>query len=57
MLGNIALSERALSDESIHLLFTEIVPSVTVTWSAVTHAGDTWTEVTHSGDSWTDKNV
>ncbi len=39
------------------LLFTEISPSVTVTWTEVTHTGDSWTEITHTGDSWTDKTV
>lgn len=36
------------------LLFTEIVPSVSVTYTEITHSGDTWTEVTHTGDTWTD---
>ena len=36
------------------LLFTEIVPSVTVTYTEITHTGDTWTEITHTGDTWTD---
>ena len=39
------------------LLFTEISPSVTVTWPEVTHTGDSWTEITHTGDTWTDKTV
>ena len=39
------------------LLFTQIQPSVTVTWTEVAHSGDTWTEVTHTGDTWTDTNV
>ena len=39
------------------LLFTEISPSVTVTWTEVTHTGDSWTEITHKGDTWTDKTV
>ena len=36
------------------LLFTEIVPSVTVTYTEITHSGDTWTDITHTGDTWTD---
>jgi hypothetical protein len=36
------------------LLFTEVTPSVTVTWTDISHSGDTWTEVTHTGDTWTD---
>jgi hypothetical protein len=36
------------------LLFTEIVPSVTVTYTEITHTGDSWTEITHTGDTWTD---
>ena len=36
------------------LLFTEIVPSVTVTYTEITHTGDNWTEITHTGDTWTD---
>ena len=47
------------------LLFTEVSPDGTVTWTKVTHTGDTWTEtspsvtvtwtkVTHTGDTWTD---
>ena len=36
------------------LLFTQIQPSVTVTWTEATHSGDTWTETTHSGDTWTE---
>ena len=28
------------------LLFTEIVPSVTVTYTEITHTGDTWTDIT-----------
>ena len=35
------------------LLFTEIVPSVTVTYTEITHTGDSWTEITHTGDTWT----
>ena len=35
------------------LLFTEIDPSVTVTYTEITHTGDSWTEITHSGDTWT----
>ncbi len=27
------------------LLFTEVTPSVTVTWTEITHTGDTWTDV------------
>jgi len=27
------------------LLFTEIVPSVTVTYTEITHTGDTWTDI------------
>ena len=34
------------------LLFTEIVPSVTVTYTEITHTGDNWTEITHTGDTW-----
>ena len=36
------------------LLFTEIVPSVTVTYTEITHTGDNWTEITHTGDTWTE---
>jgi hypothetical protein len=36
------------------LLFTEIVPSVNVTYTEITHTGDTWTDITHTGDTWTD---
>ena len=36
------------------LLFTDISPSVTVTWTEITHTGDTWTDITHTGDTWTD---
>ena len=36
------------------LLFTEIVPSVTVTDTEITHTGDNWTEITHTGDTWTE---
>ena len=36
------------------LLFTEIVPSVSVTYTEITHTGDTWTDITHTGDTWTD---
>ena len=36
------------------LLFTEVTPSVTVTWTEITHTGDNWTEITHTGDTWTD---
>ena len=36
------------------LLFTEIDPSVTVTYTEITHTGDSWTEITHTGDTWTD---
>ena len=36
------------------LLFTEIVPSVNVTYTEITHTGDNWTEITHTGDTWTD---
>ena len=36
------------------LLFTEIIPSVTVTYTEITHTGDNWTEITHTGDTWTD---
>ena len=36
------------------LLFTEIVPSVTVSYTEITHTGDNWTEITHTGDTWTD---
>ena len=39
------------------LLFTEIVPSVTVTYTEITHTGDNWTEITHTGDTWTDVNT
>ena len=36
------------------LLFTENVPSVSVTYTEITHTGDTWTDITHTGDTWTD---
>ena len=36
------------------LLFTEIVPSVTATYTEITHTGDSCTEITHTGDTWTD---
>ena len=36
------------------LLFTEIIPSVTVTYTEITHTGDNWTEITHTGDTWTE---
>ena len=36
------------------LLFTEVTPSVTVTYTEITHTGDTWTDITHTGDTWTD---
>ena len=37
------------------LLFTEIVPSVTVTYTEITPSVTaTWTEITHTGDTWTD---
>ena len=36
------------------LLFTEIVPSVSVMYTEITHSGDTWTDITHTGDTWTD---
>ena len=39
------------------LLFTEIVPSVTVTYTEITHTGDNWTEITHTGDTWTDVSI
>ena len=39
------------------LLFTEIVPSVNVTYTEITHTGDNWTEITHTGDTWTDVNT
>ena len=39
------------------LLFTEIVPSVTVNYTEITHTGDNWTEITHTGDTWTDVNT
>ena len=35
------------------LLFTEMVPSVTVTYTESTHTCDSWTEINHSGDTWT----
>ena len=39
------------------LLFTEVTPSVTVTWTEITHTGDSWTEITHTGDTWTDVSI
>ncbi len=39
------------------LLFTEVTPSVTVTWTEITHTGDNWTEITHTGDTWTDVSI
>ena len=39
------------------LLFTEIVPSVNVTYTEITHTGDNWTEITHTGNTWTDVNT
>jgi len=39
------------------ILWEEIEPSVTVTWTETTHTGDSWTEITHTGDTWTDKVV
>ena len=50
---NINFTQTSVGD----LLFTEISPSVTVTWTEVTHTGDSWTEITHTGDTWTDKTV
>ena len=47
---NINFTQTSVGD----LLFTDISPSVTVTWSNITHTGDSWTDVTHTGDSWTD---
>ena len=45
-----SLTQTAIGE----LLFTEIVPSVTVTYTEITHTGDNWTEITHTGDTWTD---
>ena len=36
------------------ILWEEVDPSVTVTWTETTHTGDSWTEITHTGDSWTE---
>ena len=47
---NINFTQTSVGD----LLFTEIPPSVTVTWTEITHTGDSWTEITHTGDTWTD---
>jgi len=58
--GNAVLTGVSTQDFNLtqtatgELLFTEIVPSVTVTYTEITHSGDTWTEVTHTGDTWTD---
>ena len=45
-----SLTQTAIGE----LLFTEIVPSVTVTYTEITHTGDNWTEITHTGDTWTE---
>ena len=47
---NINFTQTSVGD----LLFTDISPSVTVTWTEITHTGDSWTEITHTGDTWTD---
>ena len=58
--GNAVLTGVSTQDFNLtqtatgELLFTEIVPSVSVTYTEITHSGDTWTEVTHTGDTWTD---
>ena len=58
--GNATLTGVSTQDFNLtqtatgELLFTEIVPSVSVTYTEITHSGDTWTEVTHTGDTWTD---
>ena len=58
--GNATLTGASTQDFNLtqtatgELLFTEIVPSVSVTYTEITHSGDTWTEVTHTGDTWTD---
>jgi hypothetical protein len=58
--GNTTLTGVSTQDFNLtqtatgELLFTEIVPSVSVTYTEITHSGDTWTEVTHTGDTWTD---
>ena len=58
--GNATLTGVSTQDFNLtqtatgELLFTEIVPSVTVTYTEITHTGDNWTEITHTGDTWTD---
>ena len=58
--GNATLTGVSTQDFNLtqtatgELLFTEIVPSVTVTYTEITHTGDSWTEITHTGDTWTD---
>ena len=58
--GNATLTGASTQDFNLtqtatgELLFTEIVPSVTVTYTEITHTGDNWTEITHTGDTWTD---
>jgi len=54
LVGEASLSANLTQTSVGDLLFTDISPSVTVTWSNIAHTGDTWTEVTHTGDSWTD---
>ena len=39
------------------ILWEEVEPSVTVSWTETTHTGDSWTEITHTGDTWSDKTV
>ena len=57
--GNATLTGVSTQDFNLtqtatgELLFTEIVPSVTVTYTEITHTGDSWTEITHTGDTWT----
>ena len=58
--GNAVLTGVSTQDFNLtqtatgELLFTEIVPSVSVTYTEITHTGDTWTDITHTGDTWTD---
>ena len=58
--GNAVLTGVSTQDFNLtqtatgELLFTEIVPSVSVTYTEITHSGDTWTDITHTGDTWTD---
>tara|TARA_R100001015_G_C4599300_1_gene154342 strand:+ start:444 stop:926 length:483 start_codon:yes stop_codon:yes gene_type:complete len=55
ILTGVSTQDFNVTQSSIgELLFTEVTPSVTVTWTEVTHSGDTWTDITHTGDTWTD---